>query len=139
MIKLGLGISLGPVGQRLTFIHVDDCVKAIIALSDNFDACKGSVFTCHDGKSGGYTWNEIWQSLRKRRPWIYLAVPLFMLRLLSEINMLGARIFRYAPMLTSGKVNEIWHKEWVCDNKDIVSRTSWKPLKILREGMKASI
>ena len=138
LMKLGIGLSLGPLGQRLTFIHVDDCVRAITALSNNFDACKGQTFTCHDGKVGGYTWDEIWQSSRGRKPWVHLPIPLFVLRLLSRINMLGARIFRYAPMLTSGKVNEIRHDRWVCDNSDIVSRTSWKPSKDLREGVKDS-
>ena len=139
LIKLGLGLSLGPSGQRLTFIHVDDCVRAITALCDNFDACKGQTFTCHDGKMGGYMWDEIWQSLRVRKPWVYLPIPLFVLRLLSRINMLGARIFRYSPMLTSGKVNEIRHEEWGCDNSDIMSCTTWKPLKNLKEGVRDSI
>ncbi len=139
LIKLGLGLSLGPPGQRLTFIHVDDCVRAITALCDNFDACKGQTFTCHDGKMGGYMWDEIWQSLRVRKPWVYLPIPLFVLRLLSRINMLGARIFRYSPMLTSGKVNEIRHEEWGCDNSDIMSCTTWKPLKNLKEGVRDSI
>ena len=52
--------------------------------------------------------------------------------------MLGARIFRYAPMLTSGKVNEIQHEDWVCDNTDIVSCTTWEPSKNLKEGVKES-
>ena len=68
----------------------------------------------------------------------FYPIPLFVLRLLSRINMLGARIFRYAPMLTSGKVNEIRHDKWVCDNSDIVSRTTWKPSKNLKEGVKDS-
>ena len=138
LMKLGIGLSLGPLGQRLTFIHVDDCARAIAALCDHFDTCKGQTFTCHDGKVGGYTWDEIWRSLRGRKPWLYIAIPLFVLRLLSAINMLGARIFRYAPMLTSGKVNEIRHDRWVCDNSDIVSRTTWKPSKDLQEGVKDS-
>ena len=138
LMKLGLGLSLGPSGQRLTFIHVDDCARAIAALCDHFDTCKGQTFTCHDGKVGGYTWDEIWRSLRGRKPWLYIAIPLFVLRLLSAINMLGARIFRYAPMLTSGKVNEIQHEDWVCDNTDIVSCTTWEPSKNLKEGVKES-
>ena len=138
LMKLGLGLSLGPSGQRLTFIHVDDCARAIAALCDHFDTCKGQTFTCHDGKVGGYTWDEIWRSLRGPKPWLYIAIPLFVLRLLSAINMLGARIFRYAPMLTSGKVNEIQHEDWVCDNTDIVSCTTWEPSKNLKEGVKES-
>ena len=138
LIKLGLGLSLGPIGQKLTFIHVEDCVQAILAVSRNFISCEGRIFECHDGKKGGYTWADIKNTLRGRLPSVSLRVPFWCLGILSKINMFGAKIFGYAPMLTSGKVNEIWHKEWICDNEQITSCTGWKPSRNLREGMELS-
>ena len=38
-----------------------------------------------------------------------------------------ARVFRYSAMLTPGKVNEITHENWVCDNTPLTNCLGWKP------------
>jgi len=42
-------------------------------------------------------------------------------------------------MLTSGKVRELYHSDWVCDPGAIVARTDWQPLISLRQGFTSTI
>jgi len=139
LIRSGLGLSLGPCGQRLTFVHVDDCIQAIISTLENFEACKGHTFELHDGKKEGYTWEEIQKVLMVRPAWLRLSIPHGFLKTIAKVNMIGAKIFGYSPMLTSGKVNEIWHRSWVCDNQKIASYTGWLPTRTLKEGVEISL
>ena len=139
IVRAGLGLSLGPRGQKLTFIHVDDCIQAVLSTLENFDFCQGHTFELHDGKKEGYTWDEIQKILMVRRAWLRLSIPRCFLQIIAKVNMVGAKIFGYSPMLTSGKVNEIWHRSWICENKKIASRTGWTPTKSLKEGVEMSL
>ena len=43
------------------------------------------------------------------------------------------------PMLTPGKVRELYHRDWVCDAGPLMARTSWRPAVALREGFAATV
>jgi nucleoside-diphosphate-sugar epimerase len=47
-----------------------------------------------------------------------------------------ARLVGYRPMLTPGKVREIFHPDWVCDNTAISKAVDWQPKILFEEGMK---
>jgi hypothetical protein len=49
---------------------------------------------------------------------------------------LGARVFGYAPMLSPGKVREIEHPDWTCDNATITTQIGWQPTTGLADGIK---
>ena len=138
-IRSGIGIRLGPVGQQLSFLHVEDFARAIIAVCENFQDCSQNILEIHDGKKDGYTWDEIRDELRGDSVSLPLAVPRFILEVAAKANVFGSNLFRYSPMLTSGKVNEIWHSSWLCDNGKLTDYTGWIPKKKLREGVNASI
>jgi dTDP-D-glucose 4,6-dehydratase len=55
------------------------------------------------------------------------------------INLLLARLPGYTPMLTPGKVREIYHRDWACDSTPIMTQTSWRPRMPLGEGFADTI
>ncbi len=123
------GYLFGPriPGNRLSLIHVDDLVRAILQWLPAKQA--QGTFELDDGATRGYTWEDItaiaydtWQ-----RPVTHIRVPVALLKCLAHANLLLARTFRYRAMLTPGKVNEITHDNWVCDNTPLTNCLGWKP------------
>ena len=123
------GFLFGPrvPGNRISLIHVDDLVRAILEWLPAKQA--QGTFELDDGAAQGYTWEDItaiaydtWQ-----RPVTHIRVPVTLLRGIAHVNLLMARVFRYSAMLTPGKVNEITHENWVCDNTPLMNALGWKP------------
>ena len=123
------GFLFGPriPGNRLSLIHVDDLVRAILQWLPAKQA--QGTFELDDGATEGYTWEDItsiahdtWQ-----RPVTHIRVPVTLLTGIAHANLLMARVFRYRAMLTPGKVNEITHENWVCDNTPLMNALGWKP------------
>lgn len=64
-----------------------------------------------------------------------MRVPRSVLMALAGLNLLLARRLGYAPMLTPGKVRELTHPDWVCDNAAITRAFGWKPAIGLAAGL----
>lgn len=135
------GYLVGPriPGNRLSLIHVDDLVRAILQWLPAQQA--QGTFELDDGATQGYTWEDItaiaydtWQ-----RPVTHIRVPVTLLRGIAHVNLLLARVFRYRAMLTPGKVNEITHENWVCDNTPLTNALGWKPEISLPDAIKTVI
>jgi len=137
-VRHGIGPLLGSDGARLSLIHVEDLASAVGALlSDERSA--GLVAEVDDGQ-GGYTWPEMIAvaadafGRRARVVRVPMAVPYG----LSMLNQALARI-GYTPMLTPGKVRELYHRDWVCDPSPIMARTAWQPAVSLGQGFASTI
>ena len=52
---------------------------------------------------------------------------------------MAARVAGYAPMLTPGKVRELRHSDWVCDNTLLTRETGWIPRVLLEEGLRRTL
>jgi nucleoside-diphosphate-sugar epimerase len=61
------------------------------------------------------------------------------LRAAARINLLSARLLGYAPMLTPGKVRELTHTGWTCDNGRIQETIDWAPRIDLAEGIRRTL
>jgi nucleoside-diphosphate-sugar epimerase len=42
-------------------------------------------------------------------------------------------------MLTPGKVRELTHADWVCDDAPLRAATGWKPRVLLEDGMRQTL
>jgi len=62
-------------------------------------------------------------------------IPRGVLETAAHVNAAAARVIGYRPMLTPGKVRELCHADWVCDNANFSSATRWSPRFGLREGL----
>jgi nucleoside-diphosphate-sugar epimerase len=117
-------------------IYIDDLVEAILTLVKQ-KVWPNAVFELHDGRSGGYSWSEVVQSVARAlaRKVCRFKIPLFLLRSIATVNQLAGRVIGYAPMLNRGKVRELEHTDWTCDNTAIMQATGWQPRIALEEGI----
>lgn len=134
------GLAPLPAGAngRFSIIHVDDLAAALVhCLGQN--AGDGKTFELDDGHSGGYDWPRVIQIaqavLRDGGKIRRLSIPIGLLKLVALTNFYAAQLLRYAPMLTPGKIREITHSDWLCDNNDITRITGWQPTCELAQGL----
>ncbi len=131
------GFLLAPKvkNARISLLHVHDLTCAIMAWTRHKKM--SGIFEMDDGKKDGYKWGEIADIGEQvwRRPIRRLEVPVPVMNTVAHVNLLLARVFRYSAMFTPGKINEITHKDWVCDNTPLMDHLKWEPKIKLRDGI----
>jgi nucleoside-diphosphate-sugar epimerase len=138
LIRRGIVPIIGDRAGRFSLIHVDDLVQAVHCLIVDKGTRHGRCFELHDGHRDGYTWSDIAKIatyLNGKEPFC-LSVPRSLMQFVGLINISLARLFGYKPMLTPGKVREIFHPDWVCDNTAITGEIDWQPQISFQEGMR---
>ncbi|MDH5563938.1 MAG: NAD-dependent epimerase/dehydratase family protein [Nitrospirota bacterium] len=134
LIDNGIGLQLGPSNARFSLIHVKDLSEVILRWLVK-GAPAATIFEVDDGVPGGYSWEKVFKTIN---PHIRLHLhchPLF-LRAAGMTNEILARLLRYAPLLTTGKVNELLHPNWVCDSSPVTEALDWKPQIPLAKGLR---
>ncbi len=120
---------VGKPTNHFSLLHVDDLVAAIQCWLE-MNTISNGIFELDDGKPGGYSYlslaaiaQEVWQ-----RPVKCISIPPTLIRLTANTNLWLSRLLHYAPMLTPGKVRELQHSNWLCDNKPLMrALPSWHP------------
>jgi nucleoside-diphosphate-sugar epimerase len=138
--RRGVVPRFGPPGWRIPLIFVDDLARAVLALARTA-AVRQGIFELHDGHPGGYSLEEIRQTVATlyRRRVRQLPVPAVFLRAVAGVNWMFARLLGYDPMLTPGKVRELTHTGWTCDNGKIQAAIDWAPRIDLAEGIRRTL
>ena len=124
----------GPADQRLSLIHVDDLASAVLAWLKSPDKCTHRVFTLDDGHDGGYSWDEIAETVSPGR-YRRVNIPSWILHGAGRINLAVSRLLGYAPMLTPGKARELTQPDWVCNNTELSNAVGWSPQITLEQGV----
>lgn len=132
-IRRGIAPIPGPAGQRLSLLHVEDLARAVLAWLAHHDRCGEQLFAIDDGREGGYDWDAIIAAVARGGA-LKLPIPRPLLAAVAGSNAALARWFGYAPMLTPGKVRELWQPEWLCDNAAFSAATRWRPRIALADG-----
>ncbi len=139
---IGRGIApvLGSSSARFSLLYVEDLAEAVIQWL-NCGNTERQLFELHDGYPDGYTWSDVIDTVARSygRRVVRVQVPVSTLRLLARLNSIMARVFGYAPMLTPGKVRELNHANWVCDNSVLSRATGWTPRVSLEEGLRRTL
>lgn len=137
-MKMGI-LPVPSTASRFSLIHINDLVFAITQWAALPHPISG-VFELDDGTPGGYNWatlielaNQIWG-----RSVLKIPIPVALLNMLATTNLGLARLFHYSPMLTPGKVREITHPDWMCDNTDLSKALGWHPTIKLADAMQNS-
>jgi nucleoside-diphosphate-sugar epimerase len=131
---------VGSDDSRVSLLYVDDLAEAAIKWLQD-ENCSEAVFELHDGRPEGYLWQDVIDTIEHltgkhvRR----IKVPLAVLKTLSSLNLHAGRIFGYAPMFTPGKLRELRHPDWVCDNTAFTRQTGWTPQVSLEEGLRRTL
>lgn len=127
----------GVPGARASLLHVDDLARAVRALLAH---PVHGTFELDDGHPGGYAWEEIAAIVEavsgRGRGW-RIPLPGPVMQAVATANLFAARLLRYQPMLTPGKLRELRHPDWVADNGALCAATGWQPQIPLAEGLRA--
>jgi len=136
----GFAPVLGPLTSRFSLLYVDDLADAVRHLLEMVEWAPGP-FEIHDGRPGGYGWGDLIRTVSRiiRKPVRQLRISRGLLRIAACVNLSGARVFGYRPMLTPGKVRELTHVDWVCDDTPLRAATGWKPRVLLEDGMRRTL
>lgn len=139
-MRLGVAPVLGGPEARFSLLYVADLADAVAHLLDA-PRWQPGPFEIHDGCPGGYGWSDLVQTVgrilgRRVRP---LRVPPVLLRCAGRINLRWSAGRGRMPMLTPGKVRELTHPDWVCDDGPLRATTGWCPQVRLEAGMRRTI
>ncbi|MDJ0720760.1 MAG: NAD-dependent epimerase/dehydratase family protein [Desulfobacterales bacterium] len=133
----GVAPQASPRQARISMLYIDDLVAAIVTLLAQDDWHR-FIFELHDGHPGGYRWDDVAHAVAgvTDRTVHTFRLPRAAIRSAAVVNMLAARVFGYAPMLSPGKVREIEHPDWTCDNATITTQIGWQPTTGLTDGIR---
>lgn len=136
----GIALLLGSKEARVSLLYVDDLAAAVEQWLNN-TPCPQGVFELHDGHLGGYRWPEVADTVSQvcARHVRHIHLTATPLRLLAILSMAVGRLGGPLPMLTLGKVREIRHYDWVCDNAAITAAIGWEPRVSLAEGLRCTL
>lgn len=136
LMRRGIAVTPGHTG-RFSLLYVADLVRAMIAWLDAPDVA-GRCFEIDDGTPGGYDWAALIAAAEavrggRVRHW---PVPRGLLAGLAAVNQWQARAFHQLPMLTPGKVRELYHPDWVCRSGAATQVLNWRPEIRFAEGLR---
>lgn len=140
LLMRGFALMLGPEGSRFSMIYVDDLAAAIERCLVAGDSTRGT-FALHDGHAGGYTWDAIVELATpvRGRPIRRLRLPRGLLDSMALLSSQWGRLTGTAPMLTPGKVRELTHADWVCDNAEASRALGWTPQVEFASGLRRTL
>lgn len=135
-MRRGMIFVPGGGAGRFSLIFIADLAEAVLMWLTS-GAGAGGCFEVHDGKTGGYCWEEVREIAANlyRRPVRRINLPRGALEAVARLNAAAALLAGYRPMLTPGKVRELCHADWICDNTQFSCATRWCPEIDLREGL----
>lgn len=140
LLARGWMIRLGPKQARFSLLHVDDLVETILRVIQIRP--DGALMTLHDGhreseSESGWSWPELASvaSEQRGRRIRTVGMPALLLKGIAQLNLQRARMMRSTAMLSPGKVRELIHPDWVCDNADIQEMLNWSPATTLAQRL----
>jgi nucleoside-diphosphate-sugar epimerase len=136
----GIALVLGPTDARFSMLYVDDLAEAVTQWLE-CETPPGRMFELHDGRPEGYRWDDLITIMSRVRDGRVrrIRIPGAFLSLLAAINVTAASALGFSPMLTPGKVRELRHSDWVCDNTPFTRETGWVPRVGLEEGFRSTL
>lgn len=139
-MQRGIAPVLGRPGGRFSLLYVEDLAAAVGHIVDR-PHWETGPFELHDGHAGGYSWREVIDTFARiaGRPVRRLQVPTAVLNAVALINQALARRMRYRPMLTPGKMRELTHPDWVCNDALLRRATGWQPAVALEDGLRITL
>jgi nucleoside-diphosphate-sugar epimerase len=140
LMQHGIAPLLGRTDARFSLLYVEDLAEAVVKWLVS-ESRESRVFELDDGHPGGYSWCEVAESFERVRgkPAFRFHVSELPMNVTAKLNQIAASVMGYAPMFTPGKVREIRHPDWVCDNSMFREAANWTPTVRLEEGLRATL
>lgn len=136
----GVAPVVGARGARFSLLYVEDLADAVVDWL-RLETVRSQTYELHDGRAGGYTWQDILETVAGLRGGrvFSVRVPGFLLHGIALLNLGAALLTGRDPMLTPGKVRELRHPDWVCDNHAITRDMGWTPRVSFEAGLRRTL
>ena len=133
----GIALKLAHDQARFSLLYVDDLADAVVMCLEHSTSTP-RVAELHDGYSDGYRWNDVIDTVERvrRRRVARFSISESILNGVAFCNIAVSRLTGRTPMFTPGKVRELRHHDWVCDNATIYDAIGWMPKVSLDEGLR---
>jgi nucleoside-diphosphate-sugar epimerase len=131
----GLAFRFAPAG-RFSMIYVDDVISGMEQLLNAGPETRIPLTDLDDGHQGGYGWDEIIAEARIQlyRRIVAISPPRALLTAFAATSMTVARLSGKPPTLTTDKVKEITHVDWVARDHHLRDVLQWQPETQLSDG-----
>jgi len=125
--------------HRVSLLHVDDLVAAMLAWLRSSESC-GQTLELSDGATGGYEWQALADILSDQygRRVRIMRLPKTLLLFVGALNAGIGRLVRRPVMLSPGKARELAHPDWTADPTRAMSHLDWRPLIEFSQGIALS-
>jgi nucleoside-diphosphate-sugar epimerase len=135
----GVAIHPGNRDQWVSIIHVDDCVRGILAAATSPAAAGRTYFLANDEPA---QWGEVFRlaasaSARRHRLWLDLELPRSIVALGAHVGDIIARASNRAGLLTTEKIALSRPAFWVCSNARARRELEFVPAIPLADGIRA--
>jgi nucleoside-diphosphate-sugar epimerase len=135
LIKKGFFFLLGGGKKKISIIHVEDLVKAVVTAVEHSSA--GETYFISSDKA--YSWEEIGCTIQKALNKTYLLklkLPEFIGYPVASFFESLSLVTRKPTILNVEKITEMKQHSWLCSNRKIKDELKWKPKLSLEDGIK---
>jgi nucleoside-diphosphate-sugar epimerase len=137
LARRGVAIHPGNREQWISIIHVDDCVRGILAAARMPEAVQRTYFLANDAP---VQWGELFRLAAaangRSRLWLDVEVPAALVEAGAVVGDVLARLSGTAGLLTSEKVKLSRAPYWVCSNARAKRELGFVQQKMVTEGLR---
>ncbi len=137
IVNKGMELLIGFKKQQLTFIYVDDLVRAIFTVMKQAKTGKNYFIADGDHYSGEAFHGVIKDCLKKKT--LKIKLPIFAVSILAQISETISMVTGKYPALNKEKVNELKCQSWSCDVAPLKEDFNFVPQFDLNRGMETTI
>jgi nucleoside-diphosphate-sugar epimerase len=133
-VRRGLAPQPRVADARLSLIHVADLAEALALAVER--PPPPSTYEIDDGHEGGYGYRDMAEAAGRalgRRPRL-VQVPRPVMAALAQANALKNSLGGSVDILTPGKVNEIFHRDWTVHDRRLAAELGLRPRFELASG-----
>jgi nucleoside-diphosphate-sugar epimerase len=111
---------------RLSLIHVADLAEALALAAEH--PPPAAVYEIDDGREGGYGYQDMADAAAQalRKPVRSLAIPRAVMEVIAQVNEMGHSLGGPVRILTGGKVNELFHRDWTVHDRRLVTALAFR-------------
>jgi len=139
-LSRGVLIAPGRADARFSLLYLADLAAAVRHLLEQ-PAWSGVPLELDDAVPGGYGWADLAKAaaVARGQPVRRFLLPRAALWLPTLANEALAGLTGRAPMLTRGKLRELYHQDWVAQPSQAPEISEWRPDVTFVEGFRRTV